>query len=67
MKSPEDLILRKLDWYRAGYGVSENQWRDVVGMLQVQAGQLDQAYLRSSAMELGLTDLLERARVQAAS
>ncbi len=39
--SAEDTILAKLDWYRAGGGVSEQQWRDVLGVLQVQSGTLD--------------------------
>ncbi len=30
--SPEDLILRKLEWYRAGGETSERQWNDVPGM-----------------------------------
>lgn len=61
VKSPEDLVLRKLDWYRAGGGVSERQWSDVVGVLKVQAERLDRSYLTRWAAELEITDLLERA------
>ena len=60
--SAEDVILLKLEWYRLGHGVSDRQWADVVGVLQVQAGQLDTAYLDGWATELGVSDLLARAR-----
>jgi hypothetical protein len=61
VSSPEDLILRKLDWYRQGAGVSDRQWRDVLGVLKVQAERLDLAHLRHWAEALGLAELLERA------
>jgi hypothetical protein len=63
--SPEDLILRKLEWYKAGGEVSERQWGDVVGVLKVQGKGLDWAYLRQWAGHLGLSDLLERAMGEA--
>lgn len=59
--SPEDTILAKLDWYRLGGGVSDRQWGDVLGVMKVQAENLDLIYLRRWAAELRLTDLLERA------
>jgi hypothetical protein len=61
VSSPEDLILRKLDWYRAGGCVSDRQWRDVLGVLKVQSRRLDLAYLRQWGERLGLSDLLRRA------
>ena len=60
--SPEDVILLKLEWYRLGGGHSERQWEDVLGVLQVQAGKLDHAYLDHWAADLGVSDLLQRAR-----
>jgi hypothetical protein len=66
VSSPEDLILRKLDWYRQGGGVSDRQWRDVLGVLKVQAERLDLARLRHWALTLGLAELLERALAESA-
>ncbi len=57
LASPEDIILSKLDWFRIGGGVSERQWTDVMGVLKVQKGHLDMAYLHHWAEELGLADL----------
>jgi hypothetical protein len=63
--SPEDIILNKLDWYRQGGAISERQWNDVLGVLKVQAAELEYDYLHHWAAELGLTDLLELALRQA--
>jgi hypothetical protein len=65
VKSPEDLVLRKLIWYRAGREASEQQWNDVVGVLRVQVGRLDGEYLSRWAVELAVADLLERALAEA--
>jgi hypothetical protein len=65
--TPEDIILLKLEWYRLGGESSEQQWKDVLGVLQVQAGRLDDAYLDHWAADLGVADLLARARRDAAA
>ena len=57
----EDTILAKLESYRMGGDVSEQQWRDVLGVMKVQADRLDLAYLRQWAAQLNISDLLERA------
>lgn len=65
MSSAEDMVLAKLEWYRAGNEVSERQWNDILGMLKVRAADLDTGYLHYWARQLGVSDLLERARDQA--
>ncbi len=64
IKTAEDLVLRKLEWFRLGGEVSERQWSDVVGVLRAMRGRLDDAHLDHWAGELGLTDLLARARAE---
>ena len=57
----EDIVLAKLEWYRQGGEVSDRQWRDILGVLKVQAGRLDLDYLQKWAAELNVADLLQRA------
>jgi len=42
-------------------GKSVRQWRDVLGILKIQAGALERDYLREWAKELKVSDLLEQA------
>jgi hypothetical protein len=62
LKSPEDTVLRKLEWFRRGGEVSDRQWRDVLSILAAARGQLDETHLDRWAVELGIADLLDRAR-----
>lgn len=62
--APENLVLRKLDWYQRAAGVSDRQWRDVLGVLKVQATTIDIAYLRTEAGQVGLSELLEKALLE---
>ena len=59
--TPEDIILAKLSWYRQGGEGSQRQWQDVLGVIKVQAGNLDLDYLRQWAVLLGVRDLLDLA------
>jgi hypothetical protein len=63
----EHSVLRKLEWFRRGGEVSERQWRDVVTILRLQAGRLDQHRLEHWADQLGVSDLLKRAVDEASS
>ncbi|HSD29222.1 MAG TPA: hypothetical protein VLL75_18110 [Vicinamibacteria bacterium] len=65
LASAEDVVLAKLEWFRRGGEVSERQWTDVRGVLQASGASLDRQYMQDGARELGLTDLLARALVEA--
>jgi hypothetical protein len=59
--SAEDTVLHKLVWYRLGNHVSERQWADVLGVVEVQGAALDRVYLERWANSLNVSDLLDRA------
>lgn len=60
VKSAEDTILRKLQWFRLGGEVSDRQWQDVSGIVGVQGDGLDTEYLREWADRLEIRDLLDK-------
>lgn len=55
--SPEDVILKKLEYYREGG--SEKHLRDIAGVLKVQGAGVDRRYIAEWAEELGVRDLWE--------
>ena len=57
----EDVILLKLEWFRAGGEVSDRQWGDVIGVIRVAGAALDRNYLARWASQLGVSDLIDRA------
>lgn len=59
--SPEDIILRKLLWFRSGGKTSNRQWEDVLGVIKVQGEDLDAGYLEPWAERLGVFELLQKA------
>jgi hypothetical protein len=61
LASAEDVIVHKLYWYQLSGGISERQWRDVLGVLQVQQERLDRTYLERAAQQRGVSNLLEQA------
>jgi hypothetical protein len=60
-KTPEDVILGKLEWFVQTDKTSERQWSDIVGLMKVQAGALDMDYMQTWAGELGISELLGQA------
>jgi hypothetical protein len=54
-----------LEWYQLGGDVSDQQWRDISAVLNVQATRLDRAYLSRRAAVPGIAALLRRALVEA--
>ena len=61
----EDVIVHKLYWYQLSGGISERQWNDVLGVLQVQDRRLDYAYLKKAAQQRGVSTLFEQALTDA--
>lgn len=59
--SPEDNILAKLECYQLGGETSDRQWNDILNVLKIRKGNIDVAYLRNWAKELGIDDILENA------
>jgi hypothetical protein len=59
VSTPEDTILMKLRWAHLSGG-SEKQYRDALGVYEVQAGALDHEYLHTWAAVLGVEDALDQ-------
>lgn len=62
--TPENTVLRKLEWFRRGGESSERQWQDVIAILKTNP-QLDDKHLVTWAERLEVSDLLTRAQVEA--
>lgn len=56
--SPEDIILKKLQWHRMGGG--ERHLQDIGGVIRVQGTKLDTAYIEEQAEKLQLLDLWQQ-------
>lgn len=63
--SAEDMVLEKLRWYELGNRISDRQWQDIQGILVVKQGDLDLGYMKNSAIQLHLLELLEKALTEA--
>ena len=59
ISTAEDTILSKLEWY--SLSPTDQQWRDILGVLLVQSGNLDRGYLKHWAKDLKLDTLLSKA------
>ena len=53
--SPEDIILKKLEWHEMGGG--ERHLRDIAGVIRVSGPRLDWEYLHQQARSLGVDQL----------
>ncbi len=53
--SPEDVIIKKLEFYREGG--SDKHIRDIVGVLKVLGERVDREYITGWVARLGLTDI----------
>ena len=53
--SPEDAIIKKMEYYRQGG--SEKHLRDIAGVLKASGEQIDRAYITRWANEMGLDDI----------
>ncbi len=56
--SPEDIILKKLQWRRMGGG--ERHLRDIQGILRVRGAKLDRAYIDQHVGELLVKELWQQ-------
>jgi hypothetical protein len=62
---PEDILLAKLHWCKAGGEVSEMQWRDIQGIVRGRSATLDRGYLERSVETLAVRNLPDRALSEA--
>ncbi len=57
--SPEDVILKKLEYYREGG--SDKHLRDIAGVIRITGADLDHRYLAAWAQRMGLAGLWRKA------
>jgi Nucleotidyl transferase AbiEii toxin, Type IV TA system len=53
--SPEDVILKKMDFYREGG--SDKHIRDIAGILKIRGDKVDRAYIADWSKTLGLSEI----------
>lgn len=53
--SPEDVILKKMEFYQEGH--SEKHLRDIAGVFKVSRDQIDRAYIEGWVSRLGLEEV----------
>lgn len=62
LASPEDVILKKLEYFRAGG--SDKHIRDIAGVLRFQGESVDAVYIQRWVERLGLTEQWDLARAR---
>jgi len=60
-------VVAKLEWFRLGGELSDRQWNDILGILQVQGAAFDLEAMRQDAESVGVADLLAKATSEAAA
>lgn len=63
--SPEDVIIKKLEYYRQGE--SDKHLRDIAGVVKVMGDELDKGYIEAWSRRLGLKSIWKKALEQATS
>jgi hypothetical protein len=53
--SPEDIILKKMEWHRMGGG--ERHLRDIAGVMRIQGDKLDRDYIAEQAEKLSVLEI----------
>ena len=61
--APEDVILKKLEYYREGG--SDKHLRDIAGVVRIMGDELDLQYLEAWARRLGVASLWAKVRTTA--
>lgn len=56
--APEDVIVKKLEYYASGG--SDKHLRDVAGVLRISASEIDLGYVAAWAERLGVSEVWER-------
>jgi hypothetical protein len=63
--SPEQMILLLLEAFKRSNERADDLWYDLLGMVKVQGTDLDMSILTRQAADLGVTELLARALIDA--
>lgn len=58
--SPEDVILKKLEWHKMG--ASQKHLEDVMGMLRISGNKLDYKYIDKWAIKIGVQDVWQKVK-----
>lgn len=53
--APEDVILKKMEFYKAGG--SEKHLRDITGILKISASEVDREYIATWSDRMGVTEI----------
>ncbi|MFC1511365.1 hypothetical protein ACFL5U_03160 [Candidatus Margulisiibacteriota bacterium] len=58
--SPEDVVLKKLEWYKMGE--SQKHLDDIKGILELSGSKLDMPYIDKWAIKIGVQDIWQKLR-----